>query len=315
MSGDGSEFQSNDTGYVVSSADSTVVMITFFAFYVVSLFFFFLILILVTWPILEWYGNKPDPKPHPHFFLSTVITAWILIFAHALSCIPLTVVGFLNDIYHTGTIFLHNWRHIFSPDITVYNYIIIIFHDLVILAIISSFLLAGIVKLVCYVCKEMKGSCALFDKISAYRFSVVSLFLYALIMLWQIVPLMCHMIMYPLLTLCIIFQYLGSLFLLHLLMYQITKSIASCRDKDRIQAGVHAFLALVAFSGFVLVLITGFLYFTVTFVGVSTTGMTMFAIGIITAITTATIGGALRDVIKERVGNPLYRELPTQPEP
>ena len=74
-------------------------------------------------------------------------------------------------------------------------------------------------NLICFIlscCFEPPKKCC-----CARKGSIIVLFLYAFLTLFQLVPVMCHMVMYPILTLSIIVQYLCSLFIFFLFVYQL----------------------------------------------------------------------------------------------
>lgn len=297
----GEELLSNNTGHVVRLQETIVVIQIFFALYSVSFFFLAFVLVFVSFSVVqsEWYKDH-KPEKYPYFFWSTVVIAWFLISAHVVVCIILTASEHIQiDINSISD--LHDWRRLFSSDFNSrIIYTIIICHDFAIIASIS-FCLIGL----CICCGRKKGTgrCDRCKK-AFYEMSKFSLIIYALILLWQIVPAMCHLILHPFFTLCIISQYLATLFLLHLGVYEMVNCCAACisfkKECTCMPCCKYFFLLLVTCSGLAIILITGFLYFTVMYMGVSTTRMTMFVIGIMTAVMTATTGGIIRDFIMNR---------------
>ena len=174
--------------------------------------------------------------------------------------------------------------------------------------------------------------------------------------LFQLVPVMCHMVMYPVRTFSIVVQYLCSLFIIVLSAYQLTMCCCSCSccerdhssskasgengspkansdvdeelvasmaDSENLESADHSaeeepksdarvqdqeppkkhaqewyvygIQACMSLLDFVLILLIGFLYFAVTFMGVNPTTLTMFVITIITAILSTTIGDRLSE--------------------
>ena len=151
----------------------------------------------------------------------------------------------------------------------------------------------------------------MYSRKATKHLSGLFLLFYIFMTLFQLVPVMCHTVMYPLRILSIIVQYLCSLFIILLFAYQLTMCCCSycCEEGDSSSPAsgqngspppptsvvvapaevqnqepptkhahkwyMYGIQACMSLLGFALIVLIGFLYFAVTFMGVNPTTLSI----------------------------------------
>ena len=216
-----SEFHSGHSGHISSLEEVMLVIDTFLALYICSWAFLVFLLLFAGLSItsMKWWKEKVDSGKHRPLFYSTTVVVVILsvsdaVISLALFGVDVTLisknepVGFLKD---TTKKFAHQNKSYLYTFLTFRTFTPYIF---ILLFISITF---------CYKL-YFKGKKAkhFFPDNKSKAFSAFFFIYYIFMTLFQIVPVMCHMVMYPVHTLSFMVQYLCSLFILLLFAYQLT---------------------------------------------------------------------------------------------
>ena len=213
---EGSEFKSNNSGHVVDVNEVMLMVHTFLFLYIASCLF------LVFFLIFVGMKNESDIKDHSDKHLKFIgITAVI---AGTLIFLDLVANGaFLWNEYEHISKNKPSWllrdskKKFVSQHQNIYYVILGVRLGTSCISAFIAFLVSCVSS-----CRKCEEKCK-------RNGSILVLFVYAFLTLFQLVPVMCHMVMYPIRTLSIIVQCLCSLFILFLLAYQfISFLIMSC---------------------------------------------------------------------------------------
>lgn len=298
----------NRTGHVILQEEAKFIMVTFLVVYALAIPFLLIamisVAILVGTSIFCRYNRQE--KDRSRLLCSVISFSWFLLTAHLVLSIVIGTAESVCTIKNQSFWIICDNDNKFHSDFLVSIVALDILHVAV---VVMVYALVLVISCCTHCCFEDKN-------LQQFQVTLTAvLYGYTVILLWQLVPLTAHFVMFPFRTLAIVVQYIMTLFLLYYLFFQCSQLVrchtfepnqscctwkcCSCTREPPNCTNTCAFQLLLTLAAIFLLWALGFLYLVVISAGVDTTGVTIFTVSIAMAVVTATTGRILSDNIRD----------------